>query len=97
VNVIWKYPLTDWGPGSRVRHAIDMPSGATVLALQDQFGMSTLWVQVDPEAPRAERTFEWVGTGHPVPEHGEYVGTVQVHGGQFVFHLYEVTAPRGAA
>jgi hypothetical protein len=42
MNTIWKYPLTGWGPGAKVRHAIKMPGGATVLALQDQKGSATL-------------------------------------------------------
>jgi len=73
-----------------VRHTFSMPSDSRVIAVQVQFDVPTLWAQVDPKSPGVTKTFEWVGTGHPVPDDGEYVGTVQVHGGAFVFHLYEV-------
>jgi hypothetical protein len=92
MKAVWKYPLTGWGAGSNVRYEIKMPGGATVLTLQDQGGVSTLWAEVDPDSPAVTRIFEWAGTGHPVPDGGVYVGTALVQGGAYVFHLYEVTA-----
>ena len=92
MKAVWKYPLTGWGTGAGFRHDLEMPFGSTVLTVQNQHGVSTLWAEVETEAPTVKRTFEWAGTGHAVPQGGVYVGTVQVQGGAFVFHLYEVPA-----
>lgn len=91
MTAVWKFPLTGWGPGSQIRHEAEMPTGAKIRTLQTQRGVSTLWAEVDPSAPKIKRLFEWVGTGHPVPDNAVYVGTVQIQDGAYVFHLYEVT------
>jgi hypothetical protein len=93
-QVTWKYPLWtgSWGVAPSARHDVEMPSVSSVLALQVQRDTPTLWVQVDPKSPVVTRTFEWVGTGYEVPAGGEYIGTVQLQDGAFVFHLYEVAA-----
>ena len=93
-EVVHKFPLplSGWGVVSSVQHCVEMPANATVLALQLQRGVPTLWAQVDPRGPAVTRTFRWVGTGSEVPSGGEYIGTAQMQGGDFVFHLYEVTS-----
>lgn len=93
-EVVHKFPLSlgGWGVAPTVKHQLAMPGGAVVLALQLQHDVPTLWAQVDPKNRAVTRIFEWVGTGCEVPDGGKYVGTVQLQGGAFVFHLYEVGA-----
>lgn len=85
-----------WGIASGVFNPVHMPEEARLLTLQVQQGVPTLWAQVNPEAPVVRRCFQWVGTGTKAPAVGTYVGTVQMRGGEFVFHLYEVPTKDGA-
>lgn len=87
---VWKYPVPIVGDG---RVTLSVPGGV-VMSVQMQRGEPCLWMGVDPEMPKQERCFEWVGTGHDVPSHViQYVGTVQSNGGVFVWHLFEVPPP----
>lgn len=82
---IWKFPLSI-APGSQ---SIMMPAGSAVLCVQVQHEVPWIWVEVDPEARLIRRRFRVYGTGHPIDEEGlGYVGTFQVEGGEFVFHLF---------
>jgi hypothetical protein len=60
-KVIWKFELepTD-------NQEIEMPKGAEILTAQNQVGIPCLWALVDPTAEKETRTFEVVGTGHPI-------------------------------
>lgn len=80
---IYKYPL-------RIDDEISlvMPVGAELLTTQIQSDIPCLWAKVDTRAPMVRRIFRWRGTGHPADGLGEYVGTVQMHGGGLVFHLF---------
>lgn len=91
-KVIHKFPLElgGWGVFPSATHNVSMPRVSRVLALQMQGDTPTLWAQVDPKSSAVTRTFQWVGTGHEVPYGGKYVGTIQLQGGSYVFHLYEV-------
>ena len=86
MRTIWKYqvPFTE-------QFSLDLPRGAEVLTMQLQREVPTIWVELDSDAPLISRTFALVGTGHPIPEDDVlmYVGTFQVQGGMFVYHLYE--------
>ncbi len=92
-EVIHKFPLHlgGWGVLPSATHHVGMPAVSVVLTLQLQNDIPTLWVQVDPTTRAVTRVFQWVGTGDEVPSGGEYVGTVQLQDGKFVFHLYEVS------
>jgi hypothetical protein len=72
--------------------AIQMPHGARVLTIQLQHGEPMMWALVDPEAPLVTRQFVVKGTGWDV-EHDAlvYVGTYQQVGGEYVWHLFEVS------
>ena len=83
---IWKFPVpvTD-------ELALTLPQGAKLLSVQCQGASEVpcLWTEVDPDALPQARRFSWYGTGHPLPdEPGAYIGTVQLHAGELVFHLY---------
>lgn len=97
-KVMHKFPLQlgGWGVLPSVMHYVDMPAVSTVLALQLQHDVPTLWAQVDPSTRAVTRVFQWVGTGDEVPYGGQYVGTVQLQDGKFVFHLFEVSGKDGA-
>jgi hypothetical protein len=65
-----------------------------ILSLQVQQGRAQLWVEIE-EVPSPggeyEQWFVNVGTEERVPDEvGEFVGTYQVLGGSWVFHLYEL-------
>lgn len=79
MRAVWKFDLED-GPVLR------LPVGATVLTAQSQAGRLCLWAVVDPEAAREDRKVHVIGTGQPVPEDVQYVGTVQE--GPFVWHVF---------
>jgi hypothetical protein len=94
---IFKYHLQVEGEGELF---ITMPAGAEVLCVQTQvFRAGTdgyerthphIWVKVDTESPLETRKFFIVGTGRRFPKKaGRYVGTYQVHDGEFVWHVFE--------
>jgi hypothetical protein len=67
-----------------------MPKHAKVLCVQNQFALTCIWAIVDPTAEIEQRNFRWFGTGHPMPESPlHYVGTVQINGGELIFHLFQ--------
>lgn len=82
---IWTYavPIAD-------AFAVEMPRGAVSLTVQMQRGVPTLWVRVDPKAPKMRQHFHILGTGH---EHDDndtlwrYIGTFQ--DGDLVWHLFQ--------
>jgi hypothetical protein len=82
---IWKYPL-----GSH-QTTVSMPKGADILCVQTQNEVPTIWCRVDPNAARLSRTFVIVGTGHDCEKDAFYIGTFQLSGGAFVFHVFETT------
>lgn len=66
---------------------IEMPEKAQVLKVDVQQGVPTLWALVDPEASVIPHHFYMRGTGHPVPDDVEHVGSF-CHG-PFVWHLFQ--------
>jgi len=85
-HTIWKFPLK---AGDEV--FVEMPKGATILALQTQHDVPCLWAQVERDAPKIKRRFKIYGTDHPVPPEDIglfYVGTFQIMAGALVFHVF---------
>jgi hypothetical protein len=81
---IWKYVLkaTD-------EQTIDMPAGARMLSAQAQHGEMVLWALVNETARLKTHTVQIIGTGNPIPTNlGEYIDTVQLHGGALAFHVF---------
>lgn len=85
MSVIWKFPLRLSGGEQLVR---TMPTGAKPVRLAMQNGVPTLWCLCDEKAAQTDRRFVVVGTGHPVPEDYEYIGTCD--DGPYVWHAFEV-------
>lgn len=84
---IWKYPLEETD-----QQIILMPAGSKILHLAVQYEVACIWAEVYLEAPMEHRKFYFVGTGHPMPlepTHLEYLGTVVMHEGRLVWHIYE--------
>jgi len=85
MKTIYKYELEGSNPH------IEMPYGSKVLCVQMQGAVPCIWAEVDPDAPLVKRSFRIVGTGHSIDfTNGEYIGTFQMHGGTFIWHLYEL-------
>lgn len=85
MTTIWKFPIetTDY-------QSVSMPEGSTILTVQLQGDTPTLWALVDPNAPMHPVRIRTFGTGHPVGHYDlVYIGTYQVLGGNFVFHVFE--------
>jgi len=85
---IWKYQLPDSGCVT-----LNLPKFAEILTVQMQRRIACLWALVDPKAETEQRTFLVAGTGHPIKEDGrlEYINTIQMFGGDLIFHIFEVT------
>jgi hypothetical protein len=83
---VYKYQLGMRGTSQ----IIDMPAGAELLAVQVQHDVPCIWALVNLDNPMTQREFLIVGTGHNLPErYGGHVGTFQLDGGSFVFHVFE--------
>lgn len=68
---------------------IEVPEDAEFLTARDQHDQLCIWFKCDPSKPLSKRRIATCGTGHPVPEGARYIGTGFLHGGQFVFHVFE--------
>lgn len=89
-TTIRKYPLLP-----QHRNDILLPLGANILCTQEQHGEVTLWAMVnsDPSVSLAVRTFTTYYTGVEMPDDpGTYIGTVQLHNGATVIHVFEELA-----
>lgn len=72
-----------------------VPDGAEFLCAREQFDQICVWYRCDPSAPLSPRTLAIVGTGHPTPGiDGQYLGTVSLTGGQFIFHVFDLQPTR---
>lgn len=83
-KTIWKFVLAE-GSLQKIR----MPKDAKVLTVQMQHGTACLWVLVDPVANEEDRWFRVYGTGHDIQDEGTYIGTFQMKGGLYIFHVFE--------
>lgn len=80
MKAILKYPLDK-------STKLSMPSGAIVQHVGMQADRITLWVEVDRDATDEPRTFTIIGTGQPMLDQEQYVGTV--FDGAYVWHVCE--------
>lgn len=83
---IWKFEITPDG------QTVQMPVNAVILSVQNQKEKLCLWAFVDPRAPTEAREFEVIGTGHAFQDdpRRRYLGTVQMHNGFLVWHVFEI-------
>lgn len=81
---VWKFPLQ-----LAERQVIEMPVGAKLLTVQIQHDIPCIWALVDPAAPTTPLDIRTLGTGQAFDaEDFKYIGTYQIHGGGFVFHVF---------
>lgn len=84
-QVVYKFPLSVSSNG-----IVNMPKGATILSVQMQDEVPTLWALCVPSNPYEDRLFFIVGTGHifePASD-ARFIGTVQTRNG-LVWHIFE--------
>lgn len=85
---VWKFKI---GLGGA---AIDMPKGAEILQVHEQYGEINIWALVYPNEEKEERFFEVYGTGHDIVQNPcqpdlNYIGTAHLSNGSLVFHVFE--------
>lgn len=89
VNTIWKFQLK-----LQDRQKISMPVENAVLHVGlDPNRNICLWAAVDSKAPVSDVEIVIVGTGHPLPHVGSYIGTIVI--AAYVWHVF--TGPGDAA
>lgn len=87
MKTIYKYQLQPLD-----RQLVPMPNGAQILTVQMQGEHPCVWAMVDIDKPVVVREIRMYGTGHPIDhDPGRYIGTIQMRGGQLIFHFFEVT------
>lgn len=69
---------------------VAMPVGARIISVAKQRELICVWAEVDKDEKRNKAvTFFIVGTGYEFPPAGaQFVGTVLLYGGDFVWHVY---------
>lgn len=65
-----------------------VPIGAEFLCAREQHDKICVWFRCDPGQSAEPRKVAIVGTGHPAPADGRYIGTASLHGGQLMFHIF---------
>lgn len=86
MKVVYKYKLTGLSSGE-VR--LDLPMGATPVAVGFQCEELQLWVDVDNELPIARREFKIAATDEELPSDASYIHLFTFFHGQYVWHLFE--------
>jgi len=86
--VIWKHQFPPMAAGMEVELLRD----AKVLHFAEQHGQFCFWeIHHQSETATKRRVFQIIGTGHPADvDPGRHIATCLVHGGDYVFHLFEV-------
>ena len=84
MKTIWKYQL-DLADHT----SFTAPEPAEIISIENQRGILSAWVIVDPDAPVVTRNLVVRGTGHPFQgNEGKHIATVQGHDGLLVFHVF---------
>ena len=87
VKTIYKYELDI---NSHIQ-VIEMPEGAEILCVHNQYDMPCIWALVDPLAEIEKRYIEVCCTGENVPSaHRKYIGTCLFSEGTLVLHFFEL-------
>lgn len=86
MRTIYKYPVL---PGLSV---IQMPAGAKILSAHVQYDTLMLWALVNADAATELRELAVFGTGDSIRGNQdlEFIGTVLLHDGTLVLHVFEV-------
>ena len=82
---IYKYELM-----RKNEFTVNLPRGFKFLDVQVQRGKPYMWCLVDENESAYPTTFYIHSTGRSVDTaHKEFLGTFQMHDGDFVFHLFQ--------
>ena len=75
------------------RQVIFLPEFAEILSVQIQHGECQLWALVDPDQEIKARTIRVLITGAYIDDSEclKFLGTVQLHDGAIVLHVFEET------
>jgi hypothetical protein len=65
-----------------------VPNGSEFLTAQMQRDQLCVWYRCDPLQPRRGRYVAVVGTGTECTSDWDYLATIQIDGGEFVFHVF---------
>ena len=83
---IWKYPIDTMENDL----TIEMPEDSELLYFDVQKEIPTLWVLVNTEKKFEKRYFRVLGTGDSIEDDNlDYIGSIQLVEGDFIFHLFE--------
>lgn len=86
-KTIWKYPLE-----AGVINDVQLPGGAQILSIAEQFGALHMWVEVDRTNSPSWHKVAVIGTGWANPEIPgfvrKFVGTALLAGGSLVWHVF---------
>lgn len=90
-RTIWKYALL-----ITKHQTITLPKGARILSVAEQGGVLYCWALVDrDELGRDDRRIAIIGTDHDAQVIGDatarFIGTVLMHAGALVWHVFELT------
>jgi hypothetical protein len=93
MKTVYKYPIFSLG----IPNGYELPLNANVVHFEKQNESMCFWaeVTVNETTLTTTRWFQVFGTGHEIPMQSTYVATAQ--DGLYVLHLYELSAPQGAA
>lgn len=81
---VFKYPLS-LKDGPQLLH---LPVNAKLLRVACQNEKPNIWALVDPYGNKEVREFVVIGTGYPVPENAQYIGSCDDR--IFVWHVFEL-------
>lgn len=88
IKQVFKYPIPFASP-----FVLELPEEAEIIHFASQTNVPDelcIWVIVNAEAPKENRKFFLLGTGHFFPSEDQksiYIGTVIIQ--NFVWHLFE--------
>lgn len=85
-KVIFKYELTN------SYNVLKLPLKSKVLCAMNQRETMQLWVEIDlGETKKEARKFLVEGTGHSYDDSGnrEYINSLKIQDGTFIFHVFE--------
>lgn len=93
-ETIWKYSIPlkeEEGLALDGTFTLLMPLDAYAFSVGEQYGKPVLWAMVDSELDRVEYKFLVVGTGIELPEipYATPIGTVLLHAGSLVLHIFD--------
>ena len=89
-RAVWKFPL-----GTLAIVSVPATAVPVLVALDPATGQPGIWLEIDLDAPKVERTFGIFGTGHTIEGNGGYPSPLHVGSvvqGLYVWHVYELRA-----